>query len=92
MLTQIEIALSDSDIDRIATAVAAKLARLRPAPSTKARLNIQEVAAEMRCSTRQVRRLIAIGRLASESLDTGGSSRVLVRRTELDRFWEASAR
>jgi excisionase family DNA binding protein len=57
-----------------------------PAPLARARLTVIETAEILRCSPRQVRRLIALGRLRASKLEKGGSSRVLIARSEVDRL------
>jgi excisionase family DNA binding protein len=57
-----------------------------PAPLARARLTVDETAEILRCSPRLVRRLIALGRLHASKLEKGGSSRVLIARSEVDRL------
>lgn len=57
-----------------------------PAPLARARLTVAETAEILRCSPRHVRRLIALGRLRASKLEKGGSSRVLIARSEVDRL------
>jgi excisionase family DNA binding protein len=57
-----------------------------PAPLARARLTVVETAEILRCSPRQVRRLIAVGRLRAAKLGQGGSSRVLISRGDIDRL------
>ena len=66
-------------------AVSQRLER-EPERQRKSLLTIDEVASELCCSTRHVRRLIALGRIRSARTTLSGSSRVLVQRSELDRF------
>jgi excisionase family DNA binding protein len=87
--TVLTMVLGEDDVRRIADAVAAKLlvsklgTRTPPGP---ARLSVREVAAELRCSERQVRRLIAAGQLNASRFTKGGSSRVMVARASLERL------
>lgn len=67
--------------------VALRVVALMPAPGPVARdespAGIAEAAKLLGCSQRQVRRLIACGRLEASKLNPGGSSRVLVSRTSI---------
>lgn len=51
---------------------------------TSKRLTIEEAANSLRCSPRQVRRLLATGRLRATRIASGGSSRVLVTKRSVD--------
>jgi excisionase family DNA binding protein len=84
------VQLAEADlVQLVRIAVRAELTAQRPeALSTRARdrLTVREAAAELRCCDRQVRRLIATGRLRVEKLASGGSSRVFIRRAEIERL------
>lgn len=54
-------------------------------------VKIGEAASALGVSTRQVRRLISAGRLQASKLATGGSSRVLIARAEIERLLSESA-
>lgn len=47
---------------------------------------ITEAAKALRSSARTIRRLLALGRLRAAKLNMGGSARVLVPRSELERL------
>ena len=82
---ELAITLSDADIERIADAIARRIAAVaRPASRPPAHLTVSEVARELRQSERSVRRLVATGRLQAAKTMQGGSSRVLVSRASLD--------
>ncbi len=55
-------------------------------------VNVKEAAAIMRCSTRTVRRFLATGQLTvSTPGGAGGSARVLIERTSIDRLIQAAS-
>lgn len=68
-------------------AVRAELAQLRPEPAASAHelLSVQEAAERLRCSTRQVRRYVTLGRLRSTKLGTR-SARLRIPRAEVERL------
>jgi excisionase family DNA binding protein len=94
-MTSIPVHLGEDDVQRIADAVFAKLQSSRIAEASSkaspARLTIAEVADELRCTERHVRRLIARGQLRPAKLG-GGSSRVLVARSDVQRLLQESTR
>ncbi len=61
------------------------LANVRPIST------IEEASALLRISTRNLRRLISLGRLHPLKVAEGGASRVLFARAELGRFLETMA-
>ncbi|MDB4987832.1 MAG: hypothetical protein JWN04_3010 [Myxococcaceae bacterium] len=85
MSSILSIALSDEDVGRIAVQVAKLLATApadtKPAP---ARVALHEAADELKCSTRQVRRYVATGRLRASKLAHSGSARLFITRKSLD--------
>jgi excisionase family DNA binding protein len=59
----------------------------RSAPSSSnSHMTAQEAADALRCSPRQIRRLIGSGRLQAAKLSSGGSSRLLVTLSSVDRL------
>lgn len=73
-MTTLTLELSEADVERIADAVAARLAVPRP------HATIAEAARELRVSPRTVHRHIALGRLRTTKV----GSRVLVLRDSID--------
>jgi excisionase family DNA binding protein len=81
--------------DAVSAAVRAEFEALRiellcrqPAAgsSLETHLTLREAAKALRCSERKTRRLLATGRLRAAKLATGGSSRLLIARAEIDRL------
>jgi excisionase family DNA binding protein len=77
----------------VADALAPLLVELReqrpaPQPEGPARLTVGEAAEQLRCSTRQVRRMLARGQLRATKL----GRRVLISRAELERALREASR
>lgn len=70
---------------RVAQLVAPNLPRASKSRPDTNRLTVKEAAEEIGCSTRQVRRLVATGRLRSSKLTHGGSSRLFLLREDVAR-------
>ncbi len=73
-------------VHEVFDAIRDQLVVQQPAPSLPRMLSLKEAAEVLRTSERNVRRLISTGRLRATKLGTGGSSRVLIARVELDRL------
>jgi excisionase family DNA binding protein len=84
-LTALIRAAVRAELDLLRAELAAEQPAASP-PRGPERLTIGEAARELRCSERQVRRLLATGRLRATKLAMGGSSRALIARAELDRL------
>jgi excisionase family DNA binding protein len=87
----ITVALTDTDVDRIAERVAAKIlgGAQKPANDTTELLDVKAAAAALKCSVRHLRHLIKMHRIAAVRL-TGRGARVRISRREVERFIEES--
>lgn len=74
----------------VEAAVLRALAARFPVKPLPDRLTVDEAASELRCTTRHVRKLVAQGRLRGEKVSTGGSSRLLIPRREIERLLTAA--
>lgn len=79
---QLEALVRDAVASGVAEALAANAPPRRAQGSD--RLTVTEAAEALRCSPRQVRRLVSSGRLRATKIASGGSSRVLVTRGSVD--------
>lgn len=87
------VVVTPEALGELVRAAVAEALALRDSPqrSEPARLTLKEAADMMRCSQRNVRRLLATGRLRSAKLSTGGSSRVLIARSDIERLLQESS-
>lgn len=91
MLVQLDV----DELERmIEAAVERAVGRAAKQPVARAddRLTFAEFCALYRCSARQGRRLIRAGLVRAEKRVDSGSSRVFIRRAEIDRLLAESAR
>lgn len=87
LLVTLTVAELDSRIERaVAKALAQAAPALGRAADKRARLTTQETAAELRCSVRQVQRLMRSGKLTPIKLGRGTSARTLIARADVERF------
>jgi excisionase family DNA binding protein len=77
-------------VEIVEAAVTRALAVRFPAEPPRERLTVDEAAEALRCSARHVRKLVAQGRLRGEKASTGGSSRLLIHRSEIERLLTAA--
>ena len=88
------VQLGESELEELIRAVIRQeLGAQQPAATSTTlprQLTVDEVATELRCSTRHVRKLIALGRIKTTRLTHGRSSRVHIPRTELERLIKES--
>lgn len=93
-MTTLSFDLDESDIERIATRVAAKLAAARGTPAPAGRsvelLTVAEAALILKCSQRWVRHLLASGRLRGTRTGTTQRARVRIQRADVERLIDAS--
>jgi excisionase family DNA binding protein len=89
-MTAIDVHLSAEDVARIADAVVTKMAALRPIQPPEraghAHLTVNEASTLMRCSTRWIRHLVAVGRLQTTRVGVGPRPRVLIPRASIERL------
>jgi len=71
-------------------AVRAELAERFPADPPRERLTVDEAAEALRCTGRHIRKLVSQGRLHGQKASTGGSSRLLIPRSEIERLLTAA--
>jgi hypothetical protein len=80
----------DARMERACERALAKQASKAPAPRASDRLTLAEFCEAYRCSVRTAQRMIKAGDLRIEKRTDGGSSRVFVQQSELDRHLAAS--
>lgn len=80
------IVTTPEELGRIVEAAVQRALAVRfPIKPLPERLTVAEAAKELRCSPCNVRKLVRQGRLRGEKVSTGGSSRLLIPRTEIAR-------
>ena len=87
------VVLSPAELDAlIRSTVREELAahRLEPCTPGLEILSVSEAADLLRCSARSVRRMLSTGRLRASKLASGGSSRLLIARAEVERLLRES--
>lgn len=83
-MAAVTIELSEADVQRIAAAVAARVAPASSSAASTELLDVPAAAAALKCSTRHLRHLVALRRIVPVQL-TGRGSRLRFTRAEIER-------
>jgi excisionase family DNA binding protein len=85
------VQLSESDLRRLIAEVVERIVGHGASrPPSMTQYTVKEAADVLRCSPRHLRKLIAVGRLKVTRLTQGGSARIRIPKSEIERILRES--